>query len=63
MVGKITYYGFNGKIREVCRFIAREDFLKELKEAISCGEYIKYKVTSTDKAFRKLVKQTVSNAY
>ena len=60
MCGSITFYGFNGQVREVCRYVAREDFIKNIQEAANCGELFKVKVTSTDKTFRKEIKKIIS---
>ena len=61
MCGSITYFNGSGSYTE--RYIAREDFLKNLTDAIDCGETITYKVISNDKAFRKQIRKAINDAY
>lgn len=64
MCGSITFYGFNGKVREVCRYVAREDFIEAILDAIDDGERISYKVTSLDKSFtKKTVEKIIADEY
>lgn len=58
MCGSITYYNMSGSYTD--RIMAQEDFIERILDAINCGECFKYKITSTDKNFRKAVQKAIS---
>lgn len=64
IIGKISFYGFDGKVGEVMEYTSKEEYLKAIKKELNYNPGgFKHQTLTTDPEIRKSVDDLIYDAY
>ncbi|MDR2878829.1 MAG: hypothetical protein LBV03_02840 [Fusobacteriales bacterium] len=64
VIGKISFYGFDGTVEEVVEYTAKESYLNAIKKELDCNPSgFQHQTLTNDAEIRKTVDDLIYGAY